>query len=304
MMLLLTFITTLSMTMLNFGSIDTEKLAFTAPEQLYAQSCTEYGNLTGTMWVENLPGDNDHNVIWTSSTSDPWDGGPTYAVDYNLQLEEFTGMGWNEGLGVWIDFDWGTSDQARALDSNLQPVEGFTWGYWDGIIEGLDNIQYSTQEGGFVVNGQQPSDGQCVSGSCDNDVEVGFGELYFDYLYISDPASACPESVDVWANGQPEINLNSCGTSVDLVWTSNNVEEGSCITVDNGAPWPEPGNVTEVQTTPVQSNYIEEDPVYFEIECIGSLSGNPVNGMAKVTCGEPGGPEDMGDDQPFIFEEN
>jgi hypothetical protein len=322
MMSLLTFFTTFSLLFAGFGAGEASSFASLQPQQAHAQLCTEIGNLTGYITVENLPEEDDQNVIWVSSINDPWSGGPSYAVEYNRQLDppRFTGVGWNGALGVWIDFDYGTTDEALVRDSNGDPlteydefgnpISGFAWGYWDGVITGLDNVSYSNEDGEFVVTGSNPRSAHCPSGTCEDDVEVGFGDLYFDSLSYNESPAQCPENVDVFVDGASQVNV-SCNDNVQLQWTTENVVEDSCMMVDNGAPWPasltNPIAEQELGGIPSGSITTSNSPATFMIQCEGSISGNTVSGQAYVTCGDttidpPTG--DPGNNGEFIFEEN
>jgi hypothetical protein len=286
--------------------------------QTQAQDCSTYteqnnGNLLGYIVASNLPSTNEENRIWVSSTVDPWSGGPSYGVTYDRDLELLSGRGWNEHLRAWVDFDLGTSDQARVTDNEGNPAGGFQWGYWDGLVEALDNLEYSTNVGGFIVYGEQPHDSQFVSGTGQGDVPVGLGELFFDQVVFDisevEIPDECREYVDLLANGSTSVNLEPCGQTVELVWNSNNVVPGSCQTVDNGAPWLNPGPRDETEFGGETSGLITESntPNYFRLECEGSISGNPVIGVARVACEEdpdegpgPGGPGGSGATFEFI----
>jgi hypothetical protein len=314
MMSLLTFFTTFSLLFAGFGAGNDASFALVQPQQAHAQLCTEIGNLGGKIIIDNLPEENDQNVIWISSTNDPWDGGPSYAVEYNRQLDppQFTGRGWNGALGVWVDFDYGTSDEAIVRDSNEDPISDseFLWGNWDGVITGLDNISYSNEDAGFVVSGDNPHSSNCPSEDCGDDVNVGFGDLFFDALsYIELPAQ-CPENINIFADGASQVNI-SCNDNVLLQWTTENVVEDSCMMVDNGAPWPASltNPISEQEIGGVQSGNItsSNSPVYFIIQCEGSISGNTLSDQALVSCGDiPSDPPttDPGNNGEFIFEEN
>ncbi len=267
-----------------------------------AQDCSAYenqaiGNLAGYIIATNLPSSGDQNKIWVSSQDDPWDGGPDYGVTYDRNLHLFSGRGWNEGLRVWVDFDFGTSDQARVLDASATPIGGFAWGYWQGQIRGLDGLEYSTNNATFV--GPNPFNEQCVSGQCDDDTPIGLGELDFanvEFLEEQVPTE-CQEYIDVTANNSTNLILSSCGTSVGLKWNSNNVVVGSCHT-DDDAPWPNPGaSVNETNTTPLASDLIttENSPAYFKIICTGLITNTPVTGTAIVSCTDPTDPIDPTD---------
>lgn len=315
MMSLLTFFTTLSLLFSGFGASDGSSFTSLQPQQAHAQLCTEIGNLDGYITVENLPPEDDQNVIWVSSTNDPWSGGPSYAVEYNRQLDppRFTGRGWNGGLGVWVDFDYGTTDEAQVLDSNGDPISDseYVWGNWDGIITGLDNISYSNEDAAFVVTGDNPRSANCPSGNCGNDVEVGFGYLNFDSLSYNESPAQCPENVDVFVDGSPQVNV-SCNEDVLLQWTTENVVEDSCMMVENGAPWPASltNPINEQETGGIASGNITSSntPATFMVECEGSISGNMVSGQAVATCGDidppTGDPDSSGNNGEFIFEEN
>ena len=274
-----------------------------------AQSCVDYveqnnGNLLGYIVASDLPSDDQENYIWVNSKDDPWDGGPSYGVSYDSDTGVFSGRGWNEGLRVWVDFDYGTTDEAQVLDSDGDPVGGFKWGYWDGEVRGVDNLTYSNNQGGFTPLGSEdvdvdgdgapdftytwPYDAQYVSGGSSDDVLVGMGELSFDQVVfdISSIPSECQEYVDIVADGRSSLDIGSCGESVELTWSSQNVEAGTCVTVDSGAPWVSQGARSETNLSGENSDAVEISPALFTLECIGSISGNTVVGRARVSCGD------------------
>jgi hypothetical protein len=284
-------------------------------------NCTQFGNqgvgtLSGYIVASNLPSDGDQNKIWLSSVDDPWTTGPAYGVNYDNSTHTFSGRGWNEGLRVWLDFDHpGNPDQARVLDSNGTPVGGFTWGNWNGNIQGLNGLSLDPDptvsgfSGSSGFTGTNPYDVQYVSGQTSGDVPVGLGELSFDNVVYNTQVipPECLEYVDVLANGASSVSLPTCGSGVGIVWNSNNVVPGSCFAWNNGAPWPNPGaSVPDNNMVPVQSGAITttNSPAYFRVECLGSVTGGSVLGTATVSCSNITDVDPYNERTPFEYIES
>jgi hypothetical protein len=280
-------------------------------------NCSEYSNqgigtLSGYITASNLPSDGDQNKIWVNSDDpeEPWTTGPSYGVTYNSSTSTFSGRGWNEGLRVWVDFDYpSNTDQARVLDANGTPVGGFLWGDWDGNILGLNGLSLINNTGTSGFTGANPYDAQYVSGQASGDVLVGLGELSFDNVTFNTQVipPECLEYVDVLANGASAVSLPACGTGVGLVWNSSNVDAGSCYYVSNGAPWPNPGsaaassNMVPLQSGPITTT---NSPAYFRITCVGSVTGNEITGTATVSCANNVDEDPYNERTPFYFIES
>lgn len=277
------------------------------------QDCTGFtnqtgGTLSGYIVATNLPQSGDQEKIWVNSENDIWDGGPQYAVSYNPSTQTFSGRGWNETLRVWVDFSYGSNDQARVFDTTNSPIGGFTWGGWNGIIQGLTGLQYNATTNTF--DGPNPYDSQYVSGQSNGDVLIGLGELLFDNVTMTTTAipSECLETVNVTANGVSSLNLPNCSSTATIAWNASNVNPGTCTAVNNSAPWPNPGSIIPNNGSVQSGTFSILNPtVQFRVQCVGTHTGNNVIGIATVNCGNsiigigPGtGPGGTGNNFEFI----
>mgnify|MGYP000206325536 CR=1 FL=1 len=277
---------------------------------LNAQDCSTYedqnqGNLLGYILASNLPTDSDGhgNKIYVSSFDDIWTSGETYDVSYDRDTNLFSGRGYNRHIG-FVDFDYGTSDQAYAPDA---ANNSYGWGDFGAYIFGLDELSYSNNAEQFLLSGDEDGNGvidgsetgsgvynsEYVSGQADGDAPVGLGQLDFSNVDIDTSGVfvpiECQEIVNLSVNGSPEAHINTCGGTVDLTWSiSDQIESGSCVAVSNSAPWINPGSRSNTNILGETSGAIN-DTVNFIFECEGSVSGNTIRDTAKVTCGSTSG---------------
>lgn len=264
--------------------------------------CSTYGdqnigNLIGYAIASNLP--SDSNKIYMSSTDDEWTSGEDYAVQYNRELAFFSGRGWNEELG-WIDFDFGTEDQADAVS----PDGSFAWGGYDGNIVGLKTITYSNNNGSFSAGSAY--DTEYVSGQSDGDVQVGMGELDFSNVLFDTSETIpeeCREKVDVFVNGRSTADIGICNQTATIAWNSNQVS--NCQTTGS-APWGSTGSKADSGSETSGTISSGDSPAYFRLECTGDITGNMITGVAKATCGNIDCPEctSVEDNNNFEFIES
>jgi len=246
--------------------------------------CSTYqntGNLTGYIIATNLPEDGQN--IYVNSLTDPWEPDHGYSVSY-VTTENgggyFTGRGWNETLG-WIDFDYGTDDEADALS----PDGNFAWGGYTGTIEGLQTVVYSTNTGSFSAG--EAKDTEYVSGQSQGDVQVGMGLLDFSNVSRantpSDADGPCAETIDVLVNGRSSANIGACGQTATVSWNSKNVS--NCQTAGN-APWNSPGS-RGTSSSGENSGLITSgnSGSFFRIQCEGDNTNDIIVGSAQVRCG-------------------
>lgn len=294
------------------------------PTTTFAADCADYytssstGALDGYLTASNLP--SSENKIYLDSLTGPApSNGSPYAVSYNTATGAFTGKAYLQSMDAFLDFDYGTTDQARLMDLAGTYFGGFRTGSWEGEVLGLNNMTYNGTSGVFQTQGTHnvdadgdgttdftyslPYDKQYVSGSSSGDVLVGLGDINFSNATLNSTTTVvpteCQETIDLLVNGSNTASVGVCGQQhAELTWVSNNV---TGCTTDQG-PWISPGSRANQNLTPENSQTITQNEI-FSLKCSGVYSSNTVYGMAQATCSTaPSGPAGVGTGNTNDFE--
>lgn len=252
------------------------------------------GNLSGYATTSNGFG-----PIYMSDES--WEAatGGTSGVDFGVSYDRTTGLwngrGWNEYIG-WVDF--GGEDSSNTINKTATFEEiadnRAAWGNWDPIIYldeenlphgNIPGVTYASDPGGFEgygFNGEYTT----VGGDDSNDVLVGAGTVDFSNVVLFNVA--CTEFVDVTINNASRFYQETCNIDNPLIrWRTTNIIPGTCSVVDNTGLWSgtKSNNGQETGGDITDTN----SPVTLELECTGSISGDPVIGRAIGVCGANSG---------------
>ena len=272
-------------------------VAFVVPAFLFTTtqttqaSCTgtsvQVGKLQGTIAITSVDGEYYGDVYVSDET---WNTEfPTNSTNENFEVvykdDVFSGKGWSENFG-WLDFTYGSSDQAKFISV----ADSDDWGEWDGVVDGLGNITLGTND---TWSGQAYSaDYTGADGDDETDVLVGV-VLNFDFQASEDltfdDSGDCVERVDLFLDNARDLRRVDCPISTPTIrWSTENVS--SCEA--SGDLWSSTGSKADNNSTgEAAAGSITESGTYatpqvITLTCIGDGSGNEVIGRAVAQCGE------------------